>query len=178
MNFIARSAVLLSIAMAASAHAEKVEVVLKDKLDGNLSGYCLDIKGGNRNVDVSNGLQAHTCYSYRGTLGSDQTFETTRFAENMLYMPEYNVCAEVSGFSTGQTVGLASCNGTAAQQFLFSGEGLIRPVKAPNMCFTAGANTTFGRGGTSPHQIKTLTLQPCSEELAEFQSWRVRAKED
>ena len=45
-----------------AAFAENVEVTLKDGLDGNLNGYCLDIMGGGRNIDPSRGLQAHTCY--------------------------------------------------------------------------------------------------------------------
>ena len=55
--------------------AADVEVTLQDGLDGNLNGYCLDIRGGGRNIDPSQGLQAHTCYSYRGDLGSDQAFD-------------------------------------------------------------------------------------------------------
>ena len=160
------------------AYAENVEVVLTDKLDGNLSGYCIDIKGGNQSVDPANGLQAHTCYSYRGSLGTDQIFDTARFTDNILYMPEYEVCAEVAAIEAGASVGLASCDGNDKQSFTFAGEGAITPSSATHLCFTAGTETKMGRGGTSAHQIKTLSLEACSDELAAYQQWRTRASED
>ena len=171
------SLVVASVIFAAPARAEKVEVTLSDNLDGYLSGYCIDIKGGNRNVDPANGLQAHTCYSYRGELGTDQIFETDRFADNILYMPEFDVCAELSGLEAGSTVGLGSCNGSDLQSFVFYG-GTIRPRTSADMCLTAGLGTSLGRGGTSKHQIKTLTLERCSDDMAAFQQWRTRATAD
>ena len=62
LRLILQAGLLLPVA----AFAADVEVTLKDNLDGNLNGYCLDIKGGGPNIDPSEGLQAHTCYSYRG----------------------------------------------------------------------------------------------------------------
>ena len=38
--------------------ATGVEIALTDQLDGNINLYCLDIAGGNENVDPANGLQA------------------------------------------------------------------------------------------------------------------------
>ncbi|MEL6526334.1 MAG: DUF3500 domain-containing protein, partial [Chloroflexota bacterium] len=51
--------------------SEQVEITLIDPLDGVTNSYCIDIAGGNENVDPANGLQAHTCYSYQGDLGTD-----------------------------------------------------------------------------------------------------------
>ncbi len=160
------------------ANAEKVEINLKDKLDGILSEYCLDIAGGNQNVDTSKGLQAHTCYSYKGSLGTDQVFDTEKFADNVLYMPEYDVCATLESLKTGAKVNLASCDGSALQTINFSAAGTISPVAAPTLCFTAGESTRMGRGGTSQHQIKSLTLEVCSDALASSQNWSSRTKED
>ena len=160
------------------SHAESVEVVLTDKLDGNLSGYCLDIKGGNASVDPANGLQAHTCYSYRGDLGTDQIFDTNRFADNVLYMPEYDVCAVVESVEAGASIGLASCDGSAKQSFTFTGNGAIKPSSVSSLCFTAGTETKLGRGGTSAHQIKTLTLEACSDDMSAYQHWRTRTSAD
>jgi len=174
LKIITSGAALLSL----STYAENVEVLLTDKLDGNLSAYCLDIKGGGESVDPANGLQAHTCYSYKGSLGTDQIFDTARFGEGTLYMPVYEVCAEVSSIEAGATVGLATCDGNDKQQFTFSGEGSITPKNATGLCFTAGSETTMGRGGTSAHQIKTLSLAECSDDLVAYQQWRTRASED
>ena len=55
LRFILRVGVLLPMV----AFSQDVEVTLKDRLDGNLNGYCLDIRGGGQNIDPSQGLQAH-----------------------------------------------------------------------------------------------------------------------
>jgi Ricin-type beta-trefoil lectin domain len=158
------------------AYAENVEITLVDDLDGILNGYCLDIAGGNENVDPANGLQAHTCYSYQGALGTDQMFDTEQFADNVLYMPEYDVCAELISLEAGSEVGLASCDGNELQSFALSESGTISPTSAPEMCFTAAAESRLGRG--SDHQIRDLSLELCSDDLALYQQWRTRATDD
>lgn len=165
-----------AVFFAATANAENVEITLIDMLDGVTSSYCLDIKGSNTNADPSSGLQAHTCYSYKGQLGEDQVFDTDRFTDNILYMPEYNVCAEVSSLEAGATVGLSACNGDSLQSFAFSDQGIISPTNASDLCLTAAADTRFGRSKT--HQIKALTLEVCSDDLAGFQQWRTRTSAD
>lgn len=160
------------------AFAEKVEITLVDQLNGILNGYCFDVAGGNRDIDISKGLQTHTCYSYRGELGEDQVFETARFADNVLYMPNYDVCATLSSLEVGAKLGLASCNGNELQSISFSDSGKISPVAAPNLCLTAGEETRYGRGGTSQHQIKTLTLETCSDDKSAYQTWRTRTYDD
>ena len=47
------------------------EIFLLNNLDEN-RGYCLDIKGYKTNADPTRGLQAHTCYSYQGSIAVDQ----------------------------------------------------------------------------------------------------------
>ncbi|MGL6209412.1 MAG: ricin-type beta-trefoil lectin domain protein [Paracoccaceae bacterium] len=159
-----------------SAQAESVEVTLIDNLDGVTNSFCLDIAGGNENVDPSRGLQAHTCYSYRGSLGDDQVFDTTRFAEGVLYMPVIDVCATVDGTAAGTKVGLAACDGSAAQSFVFAGTGTITPAAAPEMCLTVSGESRFGRSDV--HQIRDLSLEACSDDLATRQQWRTRATDD
>lgn len=166
----------LSLIFALQAHAENVEITLAKDLDGIVNSYCLDIAGGNQNVDIKNGLQGHTCYSYRGSLGEDQIFDTTRFAQNQLYMPKFDVCATLASLTVGAKVGLASCNGSNLQTFIFSGTGTISPKAAPTMCLTLSAATRAGGG--SQHQIKTLTLEVCSTSAKDLQTWRVRSKDD
>lgn len=83
-----------TVAAAGAAHAENVEIYLTDLLDNTQNGYCLDIaraQGAAANPD--DGLQGHTCYSPGGQLGVDQTFDTDKFADGVLYMPEFDVCA-------------------------------------------------------------------------------------
>lgn len=155
---------------------ENVEITLIDVLDGVTSSYCLDIAGGNQNIDISNGLQAHTCYSYRGEIGTDQKFDPTRFESNELYMPDFDVCATVSALGEGASIGLAACDGSDLQTISFSGSGTISMVTAPQLCFTAGTDSRFGRSDV--HQIKALTLETCSPDRAAYQMWRDRISAD
>lgn len=161
-----------------TAEPTAVEVVLVNNLDGYLNGYCLDIKGGGKNINPADGLQVHTCYSYKGSLGKDQIFDTTRFAGKQLYLPNFDVCAEVSAIKNGATVALAECNNSELQQIHFAGNGTITPVSNPELCFTASLDTKRGRGGTSDHQIKGLSLEKCSDDKTIFQQWRTRTEKD
>lgn len=160
----------------AAASTENVEITLIDVLDGVTSSYCIDIAGGNKDIDISKGLQAHTCYSYRGEIGTDQTFTPSRFANNELYMPDYDVCATAASLSAGSAIGLASCEGSDLQKVSFSGSGTISMMAAPELCFTAAQDTRFGR--SKVHQIKALSLETCTPELKAYQEWRGRASAD
>lgn len=161
-----------------ATYAADVEVSLKDNLDGNLNSYCLDIKGGGQNIDPTRGLQAHTCYSYRGELGGDQAIDPDGIAKGEFNIPAFEVCATVGVTEAGAEISLSACDGSETQQFDFAENGYISPKDAPGMCLTAGKETTFGRGGTSPHQIKTLTLQSCGGELVAYQEWYTRTQDD
>lgn len=166
----AAAALLLT---AGAAQAETVEIYLTDKLDNIQNGYCVDISGGQGpQADPANGLQAHTCYSPSGRIFVDQGFDSDRFADGVLYMPAFDVCAELSSTEAGANVALATCDGGEAQSFAFSGEGTIQPAGAPGMCLTVGDATRTGR--SERNQIKPLTLQPCSGDRAAYQTWSNR----
>ncbi|MBX2848850.1 MAG: hypothetical protein KTR16_11050 [Acidiferrobacterales bacterium] len=80
-------------AISNSTFAENLEIVLKDKLDGNLSGYCLNIVGGGNNINPADGLQAQTCYRYRRDLGSDQAIDSKQSSEQgVCNLTEFKVC--------------------------------------------------------------------------------------
>lgn len=164
---VAMTALLLT---AGAAHAETVEIYLTDMLDNIQNGYCLDISGGQgAQADPGNGLQGHTCYSPSGEIFVDQGFDSERFAEGVLYMPEFDVCAEVASTEAGAVIDLAACDGSEAQGFVFSGEGTISPVAAREMCFTLGEATRTGR--SDRNQIKVLSLAACSDDRAAYQTW-------
>lgn len=63
---------------------------------------------------------------------------------------------------TGAEIVLMDCDGSDAQNFIFTGEGTISPAAAPGMCLTLGENTRPGRSDTN--QIKELTLEECSDD--------------
>lgn len=158
--------------------AANVEVTLKDDLDGDLNGYCLDIVGGGQNIDPANGLQAHTCYSYRGDPEADQAMDPDDIAKGQFRIAAYDVCTTLLSFEAGTKVDLRSCDGSETQAFNFTENGYISPKAAENMCLTVGLETTFGRNGTSPHQIKSLTLELCDSSKTAYQEWRTREQDD
>jgi len=174
LRLVLQAGLLIPVAV----FAADVEVTLKDSLDGNLNGYCLDIKGGGQNINPADGLQAHTCYSYRGDLGSDQAIDPEGVTHGEFKIVAFDVCATMEGTEADAEVALSACDGSELQQFNFADSGTISPRSAPGMCLTAGKDTTFGRGGTSPHQIKTLTLQSCGDELTAYQEWYTRTQDD
>ncbi len=169
---LALSAVLITT----GAQAGQVEISLVDNLDGYLDSYCLDIKGSGKDVDISQGLQVHTCYSYTGALGKDQIFDALEFEFEMLYLPKFDVCVELSDLSVGSNVALATCNSTAEQKFTFSGNGTITATVEPTLCLTASLDTKLGGNGASKQQIKGLTLESCTADLVRFQTWQTNSK--
>ncbi len=171
---IALAAAVFAFLPVIAPHAAEVEVYLSDMLDNKQKGYCLDIargKGARANPD--HGLQGHTCYSPLGELLVDQIFDSEKFAEGVLYMPKFDVCAYVESTAAGASVGLAACDGTAKQSFVFSGKGTITPAAAPDMCLTVGEATRSGR--SDANQIKVLSLEPCTEAKKAYQSWDMRS---
>lgn len=175
-NFTLATAVALLLT-ATAAKADTVEIYLLDLLDNTQNGYCLDIAGGQgAQADPGNGLQGHSCYSPSGEIFVDQGFDTERFADGQLYMPKFDVCAEVSSTEAGATVGLANCSDGAAQSFAFSGEGEIVPASARDMCLTLAEDTRTGRSDTN--QIKGLALEACSEDHAACQTWGNRTADE
>lgn len=165
---------LLSVLATGQLHAESVEIYLTNMLDSTQSGYCVDIaKGKGADANPDDGLQSHTCYSPLGGILVDQTFDTDKFADDILYMPEFDVCVQLTASEPGATLALAPCDDSDEQSFKFSGEGTIAPVSSPELCFTAGEDTRSGRSDTN--QIKTLTLESCSDEKSAYQVWAVRS---
>lgn len=167
-------AVLASGFIAASAgYAENVEIYLVDMLDNTQQGYCVDIAGGKgASANPDNGLQGHTCYSPLGEILVDQAFDSTQFSTGTLYMTEFDVCAQVVGTTAGSAVELASCDDSEAQSFVFSGEGTITPASAPEMCLTVADATRSGRSNVN--QIKVLSVETCSADVAAYQTWSNR----
>lgn len=102
----------------------------------------------------------------------DQIFDTEKFADGVLYMPGFDVCASVASTDAGSSFELAACDGSAEQSFVFSGEGTITPASATDMCVTLAEDSRTGRSNIN--QIKVLSLEACSEDNAVYQVWAVR----
>lgn len=173
-KFFTTVALIGTVFAATSANAENVEIYLNDILVNKQNGYCIDIAGAKgASANPEDGLQGHTCYSPSGELGVDQKFDSAKFADGVLYMSDFDVCAELSSTEAGTTVDLSTCDGGDAQQFVFSGEGTIVPASAPNMCLTVAEATRSGR--SDANQIKVLSLETCDAGKTAYQSWNVRS---
>ena len=97
LNSVYRAGLAAPFLFAGAAQAEEVEIYLLDMLDNTQNGYCVDIAGGRgADADPVDGLQGHTCYSPAGELLVDQIFDTDMFADNVLYMPEFDVCVQAA----------------------------------------------------------------------------------
>ena len=156
--------------VAGTAQADTVEVYLTDLLDNIQDGYCLDIaKGKGADANPEDGLQAHTCYSPLGSVLVDQGFDSEKFADGILHIVGFDVCVQAPSTEAGAAVELVACDGSPAQNWVFDGEGTIAPASAPDMCLTLGDETRLGR--SKENQMRTLTLQACSEEAAALQTW-------
>lgn len=162
--------------LASAAHAETVEIYVVDLLDIIQNGYCLDIaKGQGAAANPDDGLQAHTCYSPSGEIFVDQAFDATQFTDGVLYMSEFDVCVQAVSIEAGAAVELAPCDGSEAQGWAFDGTGTIAPASAPDLCLTLAAETRTGR--SPENQMKALSLQACSDQMAKLQTWDNRTAE-
>lgn len=174
-NSLFSAALVAMLLPAFAVQAEQVEIYLTDTLDNIQRGYCLDIGGAKgRDANPEKRLQGHTCYSPLGALGVDQIFETDKFADGSLFMPEFDVCAEITSVEAGTSIDLAACNGSEAQSFVFNGEGTITPTSVPEMCLTMAEDTRFGR--SKENQIKNLSLERCNDAQSAYQNWAVRSQ--
>ncbi len=105
----------------------------------------------------------------------DQAFDPNQFADGVLYMPEYDVCMQAPATEAGSSAELADCDGSEAQRWVFDGEGTITPASAPEMCLTLTGETRTGR--SVENQMIAMTLQPCSDAQAAYQTWSNRTAE-
>ena len=158
------------------ALAENVEIYVVAMLDNIQNGYCIDIaKGRGADANPADGLQAHTCYSPSGEVLVDQAFDPDQFADGVLYMPDFDVCMQAPSTEAGASAELATCDGSAAQSWVFSGDGTIAPASAPEMCLTLTGETRTGR--SDENQMIAMTLQSCSDAQAAYQTWSNRTAE-
>jgi len=168
--------VFTALLISGTASADNVEVYVTDLLDNIQNGYCFDIaKGKGASANPEDGLQAHICYSLLGEILVDQAFDPGQFADGVLYMPEFDICVQATSTDEGSTLELAACDGSDAQKWVFSGEGTIAPAAAPEIGVTLAEETRTGR--SDENQMKALSLETCSTDLASVQTWANRTLE-
>ena len=153
---------------------ETVEVYLLNNLN-DTRGFCIDMTGYKTNADVNKALQAHSCYSYQGSVSVDQGFDVSKISNGEFNLPFFNVCMEVESAESSSGLILRGCDKNPKQQFVFEDDGKIKPVNDLSLCLTASGDYREGGGGSPVHLIRDLSMSACDESLSTRQSWGFRS---
>ena len=83
-----------------------VEIYSLDQMDDPRL-FCIDIRGHKSKAKTNSGLQAHTCYSYQGSIAVDQGFNLLKLDKGQFRLPAFDVYGSrlkycVSIFATKQ----------------------------------------------------------------------------
>lgn len=167
--------VALSLPLTVLADETKVEVMLTASLD-EARHYCLDIAGGQgTNAPLNKGLQAHTCYNYRGRILEDQGFDLAQISEGKFRLPYFDVCMAASSAQTGAAILLMRCDESDVQSFKLQENGQLSLSSKPDLCVTVSrTEKKNGRGGTPVHMMRPLNLQDCSANN-DYQAWSINS---
>lgn len=142
-----------------------------------LRGFCLDIRGYKESADIKKGLQAHTCYSYQGSIAVDQGFSFEKISNGEFYMPSFDVCMEAENTHSSSVLKLESCSKGALQKFSMNENGSISLEDNNNLCITISSESSReGGGGNPPHLIRNLNLENCNSNKLKYQTWATRLK--
>ena len=171
--------VLSGLVLAPWLYAETpVEITLVEKLD-EPRGFCVDTLGFQNEARPQEGLQTHSCYSYRGQLAVDQAFDADRIPDGTFQIIEFNLCMTARDLSTGSKLGLKPCKGRDTQRFEYQSNGKIKSLAVPGNCVTAGEGPSrHGGGGDPVHLIRDLTLEVCDRSSDDRQKWRLHESAD
>ncbi len=149
------------------------ELQLVSKLDDQ-RGYCIDIRGHNERAKVQRGLQAHTCYSYRGQIGVDQAFDASLIASGKFYLPAFDVCMAAENRTQGSRLILTRCTNQTLQKFALNSDNEIKLVANNELCLTVnGGESKEGGGGTPVHLMRRLTLESCATTKNDYKNWLI-----
>jgi len=152
---------------------ETAEVYLLNNLNDS-RGFCIDMTGYKTSADVNKALQAHSCYSYQGSISVDQGFDVSKISKGEFNLPFFNVCMEIESADSSSGLILSGCDKNPKQQFVFEDDGEIKPVDNLGLCLTASDNYREGGGGSPVHLIRDLSLLPCGESFSTRQGWGLR----
>ena len=155
--------------------AETVEVYLLNNLN-DTRGFCIDMTGYKTNADVNKALQAHSCYSYQGSVSVDQGFDVSKISNGEFNLPFFNVCMEAESAESSSGLILRGCDKNPKQQFVFEDDGKIKQVNDLSLCLTTSADYGWYGGGYKPiYIVRDLFMSACNPAFSERQSWGLRS---
>ena len=153
---------------------ETVEVYLLDNLNDS-RGFCIDMTGYKASADIDKNLQAHSCYSYQGSVSVDQGFDVSKISNGEFNLPFFNVCMELENVGSASGLILRGCDKNPKQQFVFEDDGKIKPINNLSLCLTASGDYREGGGGSPVHLIRDLYLVDCDASFSTRQNWGLRS---
>ena len=164
------------MALSSQVTAEMVEIYSLDQMDDQ-RGFCIDIRGHKSKAKVNSGLQAHTCYSYQGSITVDQGFDALELDANKFYLPAFNVCMEAASNTASSSLRLNKCQDEELQKFEWDSNDRINLISNIKLCLTVAQGKSRKGGGGSPvHLIRNLSLELCGDTLQAFQMWGARSE--
>ena len=156
--------------------ATVVEIYSLDQKDDQ-RGFCIDIKGHKSKAKINSGLQAHTCYSYQGSIAVDQGFDTLKLDKDQFHLPAFDVCMEAASNTASALLRLSKCDDKELQKFQWDNNGRIYLISNTKLCLTVAKGKSREGGGGSPvHLIRNLSLELCGDTLQAFQMWGARSE--
>ena len=170
------TALILCLALNSQVSAEIIEIHSLDEMDDQ-RGFCIDVRGHKSKAKINSGLQAHTFYSYQGSIAVDQGFDSLKLNENKFYLPSFDVCMEAASNTPSATLLLSRCEDEILQKFNWASNGRIYPFSNNELCLTIAQGKSRDGGGGSPvHLIRNLSLEFCNDTLQSFQMWGARSE--
>ena len=125
---------------------------------------------------IDSGLQAHTCYSYQGSIAVDQGFDSIKMDKGQFYLPAFDVCMEATSNTAQAPLLLRKCQDKKLQMFKWGNNGRIYLVSNEKLCLTvAQGKSRQGGGGSPKHLIRNLLLELCDNTEIPSQMWSVRS---
>ena len=153
-----------------------VEIYSLDQMD-DPRGFCIDIRGHKSKAKTNSGLQAHTCYSYQGSIAVDQGFDLLRLDKGQFRLPAFDVCMEADSNTASASLRLSECQDEELQKFEWDNNGRIYLISNMKLCLTVAQGKSRKGGGGSPiHLMRNLSLELCGDTLQAFQMWGARSE--
>mgnify|MGYP000105780950 CR=1 FL=1 len=169
------TALILCLALNSQVSAEIIEIHSLDEMDDQ-RGFCIDVRGHKSKAKINSGLQAHTCYSYQGSIAVDQGFDSLKMGKGQFYLPAFDVCMEATANAASALLILSKCQDVELQKFKWGNNGRIYLISNVKLCLTiAQGKSRQGGGGSPKHLIRNLSLEFCDNTQNIFQMWGKRS---
>ena len=128
-------------------------------------GYCLDVPGWGRRLNLDAPLMAHTCKPG----AADELFTPGHPDPGQIYMQAYKLCVTATSGESGAQVRLKECDSSEFQRFSFETNGQIR-LAGSRTCLTVAGGAGQPTGGPS-HLRRDLTLEDCDAADTSLSRW-------